>query len=347
MSSLGLGLGVNRFFGRGEITPSLSTLFRQRVLEDNGTFEAQACLQDLINQGLFDNANFVLTPNGYKAGKLYALKPESGDLDVDWARNGNATRVNKNRLIESVGNNVPRIDYLGGDCPSILVEPQRTNLVRSNFSEPYSNNLAPSEEIFHFQDSPFSESISNAVSEGMKPTQGSRRYDYSFPTNSLEQGKIYTFSWYSKNIEEPLFSALGGFAFFQPVNIDIEDGSQIQIESDVNGFDRFQINFSIIDETELSRLRAYYGSANGTDGVVRILYAGMQIEEGEKASSTILTDGSAVTRPADAPQPITVPSGTTEIVEALEYGTFNTITTIPATYTIPFGRFKYILFNGA
>jgi hypothetical protein len=32
-------------------------------------------------------------------------------------------------VIETVASNVPRIDYSGGGCPSILVEPQRTNLV--------------------------------------------------------------------------------------------------------------------------------------------------------------------------------------------------------------------------
>jgi hypothetical protein len=31
-------------------------------------------------------------------------------------------------LIESVASNVPRLDYTNGSCPSILVEPQRTNL---------------------------------------------------------------------------------------------------------------------------------------------------------------------------------------------------------------------------
>jgi hypothetical protein len=37
--------------------------------------------------------------------------------------------VNSAGLIESVANNVPRLDYTNGSCPSILVEPQRTNLV--------------------------------------------------------------------------------------------------------------------------------------------------------------------------------------------------------------------------
>jgi hypothetical protein len=79
---------------------------------------------------LFEQANLVLTPNGYKAGKLYSIKPTSGAGDLDVVRATSATRVNVIGLIETVANNVPRLDYppLGG-CPSILVEPQRTNLV--------------------------------------------------------------------------------------------------------------------------------------------------------------------------------------------------------------------------
>jgi hypothetical protein len=71
----------------------------------------------------------VVTPNGYKAGKLYSIKPTSGAGDLDVVRATSATRVNASGLIETVANNVPRLDYTGGGCPSILVEPQRTNLV--------------------------------------------------------------------------------------------------------------------------------------------------------------------------------------------------------------------------
>jgi hypothetical protein len=74
---------------------------------------------------LFEQASLVITPNGFKAGKLYAVK--GADLDV--VRATNATRVNANGLIETVASNVPRIDYTGGGCPSILVEPQRTNSI--------------------------------------------------------------------------------------------------------------------------------------------------------------------------------------------------------------------------
>ena len=77
---------------------------------------------------LFDDASLVTTPNGYKAGTLYSIKPTSGAGDMDVVRATTATRVNSAGLIESVANNVPRLDYSNGTCPSLLVEPQRTNL---------------------------------------------------------------------------------------------------------------------------------------------------------------------------------------------------------------------------
>jgi hypothetical protein len=80
---------------------------------------------------LFDDASLVLTPNGYKGGvttgKLYSIKPTSGLGDMTVVRATTATRVNSAGIIESVAINVPRLDYTGGGCPSILVEPARTN----------------------------------------------------------------------------------------------------------------------------------------------------------------------------------------------------------------------------
>lgn len=78
---------------------------------------------------LLDTASLILTPNGYKASKLYSVKPTNGDGDMVVSRNTTATRVNSAGVIESVAINVPRLDYTGGGCPKILVEPLRTNLV--------------------------------------------------------------------------------------------------------------------------------------------------------------------------------------------------------------------------
>jgi len=86
---------------------------------------------------LFDDASLVVTPNGYKAGTLYSIKPTSGAGDMTVVRATTATRVNSAGLIESVANNVPRLDYSNGTCPSILVEPQSTNLL--TWSEDFTN----------------------------------------------------------------------------------------------------------------------------------------------------------------------------------------------------------------
>ena len=74
---------------------------------------------------LFEEASLVITPNAFKAGKLYAVK--GADLDV--VRATGANRINASGANETMGANVPRIDYSGGGCPNILVEPQRTNSI--------------------------------------------------------------------------------------------------------------------------------------------------------------------------------------------------------------------------
>ena len=76
---------------------------------------------------LLTQASLIVTPNAVKASKLYSIIPSNGNGDMDVVRaTPTATRVNSLGLIESVAANVPRLNY-DGSCPSILVEPQRTN----------------------------------------------------------------------------------------------------------------------------------------------------------------------------------------------------------------------------
>ena len=87
---------------------------------------------------MYDKASLVQIPSGYKGdspnGTLYSVLPANGDGDFDHTRASSATRVNKDGLIESVASGVPRLDYplLDGvvqDCPALLLEPSRTNLL--------------------------------------------------------------------------------------------------------------------------------------------------------------------------------------------------------------------------
>ena len=81
--------------------------------------------------------SLALIPTGFKDGKLYSVLPESGAGDFDVVRGSGATRVNKDGLIELITDtNTPRLDYTDGGCPSLLLEPQSTNLV------PYSEDFS-------------------------------------------------------------------------------------------------------------------------------------------------------------------------------------------------------------
>ena len=75
---------------------------------------------------LLTQASLVLTPNAVKASKIYSIIPSNGNGDMTVVRATTATRVNSLGSIESVAANVARLNY-DGSCPSILVEPQRTN----------------------------------------------------------------------------------------------------------------------------------------------------------------------------------------------------------------------------
>jgi len=53
----------------------------------------------------FDDASLVTIPSGYKDGKVYSVKPTSGNGDLTFTRNSNATRVDADGLVEKVRTN--------------------------------------------------------------------------------------------------------------------------------------------------------------------------------------------------------------------------------------------------
>lgn len=87
--------------------------------------------------------NLALIPSAYKARVVYSVLPNTGAGDFTFIRSGNATRINKDGLIETVDSHVPRLNYdlyqgKPKQCPSLLLEPSSTNLIE--FSEDYSQS---------------------------------------------------------------------------------------------------------------------------------------------------------------------------------------------------------------
>jgi hypothetical protein len=78
------------------------------------------------------DTSLVVTPTVYNAGTLFGIvptDPSSNNADFTVTRATTKTRTNSAGLIETVEINVPSIDYSLGACPSLSLEPQRTNVV--------------------------------------------------------------------------------------------------------------------------------------------------------------------------------------------------------------------------
>jgi len=74
----------------------------------------------------------ALIPSGYKDEVVYSILPNNGDGDFEFDRASKGTRVRKDGLLEEVGSastDIPRLDWSDGNCPSLLLEPQRSNQV--------------------------------------------------------------------------------------------------------------------------------------------------------------------------------------------------------------------------
>jgi hypothetical protein len=87
---------------------ALIKAFKARTLADSGIFENEDALKVFTkdNYSLIKNASLVLTPNGYKNSKLFAMVPSDGSGDMTWTRASEKTRVNESELVETLPHNL-------------------------------------------------------------------------------------------------------------------------------------------------------------------------------------------------------------------------------------------------
>jgi hypothetical protein len=262
---------------------------------------------------LFDSASLVVTPNGTKASKLYAIKPTDGSGDLTVTRATTATRVNSTGLIESVANNVPRIDYTNGSCPSILVEPQRTN--KYPYSEQFDNVFWLKNRLTVTANNTTAPDGTNTADkiEDTIGTNSDHIFNYLM---SFTSGVAYTASFYVKNIDINYFCIkfmTNAFGTNKDVIFNIQNGTITRQDSGItasvvnmgNGWYRC-IATATATVTTTTLYGLYVGITNSptstvyTSTVIKGLHLwGAQLEAGSYATSYIPTVASSVTRNAD------------------------------------------------
>jgi hypothetical protein len=241
-------------------------------------------------------ANTLKFGNGEWYGKrntILAYNDENNNykpLPFDFSRESSATKINENGLIKKVDINEAKVDYKNNTEGALLLEPSRTNLILTSASGTYGNS--PGSEA----NTTSPDGTNNAIIP--TPDSNADRYERSIGNNTYATDTKLVYSWYRKRISTPTDgSFLGDLHFKVLVNV-TQVGSTTQIQSDVNGFDRFQAVLNITDGSSYTTIRAYFGQIIGI-GNSSVAYFGHQLEVGSYATSYIPTQGSTVTRLSD------------------------------------------------
>ena len=265
---------------------------------------------------LLDDASLIVTPNGYKASKLYSVKPTDASGDMTVSRATTATRVNSSNLIESVAINVPRLDYTLGSCPSILVEPARTNLIiRSQEFDNASWTMTNVTITANTTTSPSNTLTADTITaNGTTNTHSLRTELISFTA-----GTSYSLSVFAKkgnNDFLQLFVGAGIGGMYANFNINTgvvgETGVTSVLATDPtasitnfgNGWYRCTMNFTaLFTDASIGRFAIVSSAIAGRDEIndlsTSVILWGAQCEAGSNASSYIPTTTATVTRNAD------------------------------------------------
>jgi hypothetical protein len=218
--------------------------------------------------------SLAMIPSGYKDGKVYSVLPSNGDGDFTFSRGSNATRVNKDGLIETVTGDLPRLDYTDSSCPSLLLEPQSTNLL------PYSED---------FSDSSWSLTNSSvSVNTNISP-DGTQNADTFTATNSSAQA-------------QSVVLGTTGLTYTNSIWLKRKTGTgQVYLR----GIENISTPITITDEWA-----RYSFTAQSSNGLLRsgillsnagdeVYVWGSQLEQQSYATSYIPTNGAIATRYAD------------------------------------------------
>ncbi|MBP9690305.1 MAG: hypothetical protein KBE91_11880 [Bacteroidia bacterium] len=252
----------------------------------------------------YQNASLIVTPNAYKASKIYALKPTDGSGDLSFSRAGSKMVRNSSGLWETIGTNIPPLHYpVGGGCPSWLFEAEATCLI------PASNLfIGDCTKTTGITDSP----ISGLTSVRITKTSASAEYVVSSYSAAIASATPYAISLYFKydghDIDSSLeFNNSGDFGVLWRCDIAIRStgitissttSCTAELIEEANGWYRLEV--SLTTATVINNSGSILILASGDNGAT-FLITTSNITQEANPSSPILTSVGNVTRFADVP----------------------------------------------
>ncbi len=239
------------------------------------------------------------TPSGTDGLYIYAAQLEQGLVATDYIP------TTTSAVYEGITDDLPRVDYSGGGCPSLLLEPQRSNLITQ--SEYFGTGWSLlSGGSFSFNQTTSPEGLQNASLLSGDGVNANAAY---FST-SVTSGSSYSFSLFAKANGQNLLRMRG----FSPaaggnVIFDLSDGtidtaptddfSNAKIEAIGNdGWYRCSV-VATADATNSNALFGFDYSDSSASGGLFYIYGAM-LEAGSYVSSYIPTYGVSSTRVADS-----------------------------------------------
>jgi hypothetical protein len=219
-------------------------------------------------------------------------------LPFNFERGSSATRVNKEGLIELVGGNQPRVDYLDSEDGVFLLEKEATNLI--TYSEDFDNSYWTKSGASVTSGFVSPDGTNNAFKLVEDTSTGIHQLTRSITNTVANQYSISVFVKENTRNWIRLSSGDGGYVFFNISDntIGIQTNAVGVIEDIGNGWKRCKITFTAAGTNGSATLRIAE-----SDGVVSyvgqnksVYVYGMQYEQGSYATSYIPTQGSAQTR---------------------------------------------------
>ena len=246
-----------------------------------------------------------------KDGYALAYNDENGNfkpLPFDFTRATSATRVNKDGLIETVGSNEPRIDFLNDSNGALKLEPQRTNLI--TYSEAFDNAYWTKSGVSVTSGFISPDGTANAF-KLVEDTSTSAHFTFNQIVTTLGDtysSKIYVKASESSKIGLREVSAINSWATF-----DLSLGTVIDSFGSTPKIVPLADDWYEISYSQVAGATTYFGIyilqdsyVSGTpnvsytgDGTSGVYIYGAQIEAGSYATSYIPTQGTTVTRVAD------------------------------------------------